>query len=212
MYRPAIFREDRLDVLHALIRAHPLAVLVTSGGGGLMANLIPFTLIEDGNKGTLRAHLAKANDQLAALREGAQTLVVFQGPQAYISPSWYASKAEHGKVVPTWNYVVVQVRGTPRVIDDHAWLLAQLDDLTSAQERSRSAPWKISDAPASFIAAQLNAIAGIEIPVEQIDGKWKVSQNRTDADRRSVQDGLREQGNDDMARLVADRGPSIVPD
>jgi transcriptional regulator len=213
MCRPSIFSEDRLEVLHALMNAHRLATLVTAGVGGLMANLVPFILIETGEKGILRAHLAKANDQLNALREGAEALVIFQGPETYITPSWYASKAEHGKVVPTWNYAVVQARGTPRVIEDHDWLRAQIGALTTAMESSRSTPWKVSDAPESFVAAQVNGIVGVEIPIEHIEGKWKVSQNRTDADRQSVQEGLRREGVcEEMAQLVAHRGPATSPE
>jgi transcriptional regulator len=205
MYQPAAFREDRLEILHALIHTHPLATLVTAGAGGLIANLLPFTLVGTGEKGTLRGHLAKANDQLPALRAGAETLVVFQGPEAYITPSWYASKREHGRVVPTWNYAVVQVRGTPRVIDDPAWIRAQIEDLTSSQENRRPAPWKVTDAPEPFILGQIKAIIGIEIPILAIEGKWKVSQNRSAADRQGVQEGLQQEGiGAEMAKLVAD--------
>ncbi len=203
MYQPAAFREDRLEILHALIRAHPLATLITAGPGSLIANLVPFILADTGGKGTLRAHIAKANDQVNALRAGAETLVVFHGPEAYITPSWYVSKREHGRVVPTWNYVVVQVRGTPRVIDDPAWLRAQIGDLTSAQENQRSTPWKVTDAPEPFIFGQMKAIIGVEIPILTIEGKWKVSQNRSAADRQSVQEGLQHDGMGEMARLVA---------
>src|SRR5690606_10455608 len=123
MYRPPLFKEDRLEVLHKVVGSHPLATLVTAGPGGLDANLIPFTLdATRGEKGTLRAHLAKANDQISVLREAVEAMVIFQGPEAYITPSWYASKPEHGKVVPTWNYVVVQAWGKPEVIDDPEWL------------------------------------------------------------------------------------------
>src|SRR6185437_3048876 len=130
MYQPIAFREERLEVLHALIRAHPLATLITAGKNGLIANLVPFILADTGGKGTLHAHIAKANDQVNALKSGDETLVLFHGPEAYITPSWYASKKEHGRVVPTWNYVVVQVRGMPRVIDDAAWIRAQIGALT----------------------------------------------------------------------------------
>ncbi len=204
MYRPPHFREDRPEVLHALMRAHPLATLVTAGAGGLMANLLPFTLAETGGKGTLRAHLAKANPQLEALRDGAQALVIFQGPDAYISPAWYPAKAEHGKVVPTWNYAVVQARGTPRVIDDPDWLRALVETLTTTHEATRPTPWQVGDAPEPFIAAMLNGIAGLEIPIDSLEGKWKVSQNRAAADRQGVVAGLRQEGGDEaMARLVA---------
>src|SRR5215469_7386096 len=131
MYQPAAFVEDRLPVLHDLIRAHPLATLITAGPGGLIANFVPFILCEGGEKGTLRGHIAKANDQVEALRAGAETLVIFHGAEAYITPSWYASKKEHGRVVPTWNYAVVQARGSPRVIDDPAWLRTQIGALTT---------------------------------------------------------------------------------
>jgi transcriptional regulator len=204
MYQPPAFREERLETLHALIRAHPLGTLITAGTAGLIANLVPFTFADTGDKGTLQAHVAKANDQVDALEAGAETLVVFHGPEAYITPSWYASKKEHGRVVPTWNYVVVQVRGTPRVIDDPAWLRTQIGTLTSQQESQRSEPWKVTDAPEPFIEGQIRAIIGIEIPILTIEGKWKVSQNRSAADRESVYDGLnKEQRNNAMANLVA---------
>ena len=206
MYQPPVFREENLETLHAFIRAHPLATLITAGTGGLLANLVPFTLVDGGPHGTLRAHVAKANDQVAALRSGAATLVVFQGLDAYITPSWYVSKREHGRVVPTWNYAVVQARGTPRVIDDPEWLRAQIQHLTATQEQKRSTPWSVNDAPESFISAQMQAIIGVEIPISEIDGKWKVSQNRPEADRKGVEDGLRNEGiSEEMARLVAER-------
>lgn len=206
MYQPSAFREERLETLHELIRAHPLATLITAGPGGLVANLVPFILADEGDQGTLRAHVAKANDQVGALATGAETLVVFQGPEAYITPSWYPSKKEHGRVVPTWNYAVVQVRGTPRVIDDPAWLRTQIGALTSAQEGKRPEPWKVTDAPEAFIEGQLRAIIGVEIPIVTIEGKWKVSQNRSAADRQGVYRGLEDEGrNEEMARLVGER-------
>ena len=209
MYRPPAFREDRLDVLHAFIRANPLGMLVSAGPGGLMANPIPFLVdAAAGERGLLRAHLARANDQLDALRSGAEVMVLFQGPDAYVTPSWYASKREHGKVVPTWNYATVHVWGTPRVIDDAVWLREQVGNLTDAQEGSRSEPWKVADAPADFIAAQIRGIVGLEIPIARIEGKWKVSQNRPAADQKGVIDGLRQEEpqKGDMADLVEERG------
>ena len=207
MYQPHVFREERLQTLHSLIRAHPLATLITAGSGGLLANLLPFTLVDGGEKGILRAHIAKANDQVDALSSGAETLIVFQGPEAYITPSWYVSKREHGRVVPTWNYAVVQARGTPRVVDDPDWLRAQIRDLTATQENTRSTPWNVSDAPEPFISGQIKAIIGVEIPISKIEGKWKVSQNRSAADRQGVEEGLRQEGvSEEMARLVAQRG------
>ncbi len=207
MYQPAAFREERLETLHALIRSHPLATLITAGPGGLIANLVPFLVVDVGEKGTLRAHIAKANDQADALRAGVETLVVFHGPEAYITPSWYVSKKEHGRVVPTWNYATVQVRGTARVIEDPIWIRTQVEALTSSQESRRPAPWKVSDAPEPFILGQITAIIGVEVPILSIEGKWKVSQNRSAADRQGVQDGIRFEGlNEAMAQLVAEGG------
>lgn len=206
MYVPSSFREERSEVLRCVIRAHPLATLITYGDGGLVANLVPFIFVDTGEKGTLRAHIAKANDQVAPLRAGAETLVVFHGPQTYITPSWYASKQEHGRVVPTWNYVVVQVRGTPRTIEDPVWLRTQIGALTDQQEGGRAVPWSVNDAPEKYVSGLINAIIGIEIPIRTIEGKWKVSQNRPAADRRSIVEGLRVEGaSEEMERLVGER-------
>lgn len=202
MYIPSAFREERLDVMHSLIRAHPLGTLVTADSAGLQANLLPFTLAASNGAGILRAHMARTNEQLAALRNGAEALIIFQGPQAYISPSWYVSAQEHGHVVPTWNYVVVQARGKACVIGDPDWLFSQIEQLTNAQESARPYPWSVSRAPARFIQEQLQAIAGIEIPIDQLEGKWKVSQNRSEADRRAVATALVEHGDAEMAELV----------
>ena len=204
MYRPPPFREDRPDVLHALIRAHPLGTLVTAGPDGLTANHIPFLIEAGGESGVLRAHLARANGQLEALRAGAPALVIFQGPEAYVSPSWYATKAQSQKVVPTWNYVAVHCWGTPRVIDDPAWLRAQIGRLTASQEAGRAEPWAVEDAPEDYIAAQIRGIAGLEIPIDRIEGKWKASQNRSEADRAGVAAGL---GDHPMAGLVGAAKP-----
>ncbi|RDV04273.1 FMN-binding negative transcriptional regulator [Undibacter mobilis] len=209
MYQPPHFREDRIDVQHALIAAHPLGLLITSGPGGLQANPAPF-LIDAGasERGTLRAHLARANPQLAELAAVSECLVVFQGPQHYISPSLYPTKQETGKVVPTWNYITVHAWGTPRVMDNAAWLRQQIDDLTRHNERGQRAPWNVSDAPDTFIAAQIKGIVGVEIPIARIEGKWKVSQNRTAADQQGVAAGLRGLGSeaDMLANEVAARG------
>lgn len=191
MHCPSMFREERLDLLHGLITKHPLATLITAGNNGLIANLIPFTFHFGGEQGILRAHLARGNKQLDALREKAEVLVVFQGPECYVTPSWYPSKAENGKVVPTWNFAMVQIRGIPQVFDDANWVRSQVDEMTNNHESQRAHPWKVSDAPDDFIAAQLKAIVGIEIPIQAIEGKWKVSQNRLPADRQGVIDGLR---------------------
>lgn len=210
MYQPAHFREDRLEVQHALIHAHPLGILVTRGAAGLDANPVPFLLDPAASPlGTLRAHVARANPQWRALDPEQEALVVFQAVDAYVTPSWYAAKREHGKVVPTWNYAIVQAWGRPRLIDDREWLARQIRALTEQQERHRAEPWAVADAPGPFVAAQLKGIVGVEIPIARIEGKWKASQNRPPADRAGVAEGLERQGDDvsrAMARLVRERG------
>jgi transcriptional regulator len=202
MYQPPQFREDRLEVQHGLMRAHPLGLLITGGAAGLTANPLPFHLDAGaGPLGVLSCHLARANPQLADLAEARECLVVFQGPQAYVTPSWYVSKQAHGKVVPTWNYVIVQARGHPRLLDDPA-LRRQLDAITGHQENARSQPWAVDDAPSDFIAAQQRAIVGVEIPISHLEGKWKVSQNRSAADRGGVVAGLNHEGAEAVAALV----------
>jgi transcriptional regulator len=209
MYQPPHFREDRLDVQHDLIRSHPLGLLITSGPGGLMANPIPF-LIDPcaSERGTLLCHMARANPQWRELAAVEECLVVFQGPQDYVTPSWYATKRETGKVVPTWNYATVHAWGKPAVIDDADWLRRQIESLTQAREASRPEPWQVGDAPAAFVAAQIKGIIGVEIPIGRIEGKWKVSQNRPEPDRAGVAAGYRGQGASGipMADLVAERG------
>lgn len=202
MYLPPSFSEDRLEVLHALIKARSLGTLITAGEGGLLANLIPFVLNDNGPYGTLQCHLAKANGQLRALKASSEILVLFQGPDTYMTPNWYATKAISGEVVPTWNYVMVQARGVPRVIDDPVWLRAQIDQLTQSREGTRPSPWTVADAPESYIASQIKGIVGVEIPITKLEGKWKVSQNRTEADRESIAENLRLEGNEIMAKLV----------
>ena len=205
MYLPKHFEETRAEVLHELLRAHPLGLLVSQAGGELQANSIPFMLdAQRGAHGTLVAHVARAN---ALWREAADTpvLVVFQGAQAYVSPSAYPSKAEHGKVVPTWNYIMVQARGRLRAIEDPAWLHALVSRLTERHEANRPAPWEVSDAPLDYVEKMLGAIVGIEIEVEAITGKWKVSQNRSAADREGVARTLAAEGGEAEAMAQAVR-------
>ena len=212
MYCPSPFREDRLDVLHALIRDHPLGLLISHAGTGLLANLLPFVLTtgNDGH-GVLQAHMARANPQWRQI-DGQSVLVVFRGADAYVSPNLYATKNETGKVVPTWNYVMVQARGEARVRDQVDWLTPQLTTLTTEREASRAQPWSITDAPGDYIEAQKKAIVGVEIEIAAIEGKWKVSQNQPEANRRSVVAGF---GGDastrEMAELVSSHG-GLEPD
>jgi len=206
MYQPPHFREDRRDVQHALMRAHPLALLVTFGEGGLTANPVPLILHpEEGGHGVLRGHLARANPQWRTFDPAVECLALFQGAQGYITPSWYATKRETGKVVPTWNYAVVQAYGRLAVVEDAEWLREQVRSLTDRHESTRPAPWAVADAPDDFIRAQLKGIVGIEIAISRVEAKWKVSQNRNGADRAGVAAGLLGEGAEEMAAWVAGR-------
>ncbi len=204
MCEPPLHRQDDLSAQHDLIRRHPLGLLVSHGPQGLVANAIPF-LVDAGAStlGTLRAHVARANGQWRELQAAGEALVVFHDVDHYVSPSWYATKRETGKVVPTWNYVMVQARGAVRVIEDEAWLRRQIAALTLSQEAGRSAPWAVSDAPEDFLAAMVGQIVGLEIEVADIRGKWKASQNRNAADRAGVVDGLSAAGGDAAAAMAA---------
>lgn len=208
MYLPAHFREDRREVQFELVRSHPLGLLVSAGPGGLLANPVPFVAYPEEGAGVLRAHVARANPQWRELAATADCLVVFQGPQAYISPTLYPTKAESHQVVPTWNYATVHVWGRAQVVEDARWLRRQIDDLTQAREGNRPNPWKVADARADFVAAQLKAIVGIELAITRLEAKWKMSQNRNAADRQGVVAGLRAEGGAEqamVARLVAER-------
>jgi transcriptional regulator len=207
MYQPPHHREDRLEVQHALIRAHPFGTLVTLGSEGLIANSIPFVLVPHEPYGMLKGHVARANAQWRESRADIDALVIFQGVDSYITPSWYAEKRESGKVVPTWNYAIVQASGPMRVVEDAGWLSEQIAALTRQSEAGQADPWEVTDAPARFIEAQLKGIVGIEIPIRRIEGKWKVSQNRPAADRAGVVEGLRATGDEAMADLVNASAP-----
>lgn len=197
-------------LMHDLMRSHPLGAWVTHDDGGLAANHIPFLLDPSrGEFGTLMGHVARANPVWQSFSKSVDSLVIFQGPQAYVTPSWYPAKREHGRVVPTWNYVVVHAHGMPRVIEDRDWLVRHVEQQTSVRESGQEMPWKVTDAPTDFIDAMLRAIVGIEIPLTRLTGKWKVSQNRPEADRQGVVNGLLAQGDDAsraMAQIVKNAG------
>jgi transcriptional regulator len=212
MYLPAHFREDRVPVLHQLIRDHPLATLVTLGPEGLAADHIPMEIEPGGELGVLRGHVARGNPvwRTAPL---ADALAIFQTAQGYVTPAWYRTKAESGKVVPTWNYVVVHAAGPLRAIDDPAWLRAFVTRLTDHHEARRrdldgtSEPWRVTDAPDDYVERMLGGIVGIEIPLARLEGKWKMSQNRVAEDREAVVAGLRAAGDPAslaLAELVED--------
>jgi transcriptional regulator len=213
MYIPKHYAETDIAVLHALIGAHPLGAWVTVADGRLLANHIPFLVDRSrGQYGTLVGHVARANPVWQSFSSSTPSVVIFQGPEAYISPSWYPTKQEHGRVVPTWNYAVVHAHGVPSVIEDRQWLLRLVENLTREHEAGRAAPWKVSDAPADYIEKNLGAIVGIEIPISSLEGKWKASQNHPAASRRGVIEGLGETTDHrarEMAELMASQ--SDVP-
>lgn len=206
MYLPPHFAETDETVMRALIAAHPLGLLISSSATDVLANPVPFLVSVKDGATLLRCHLSRANEQWRHIRDGAEVLVVFQGADTYVTPSWYAAKAEHGKVVPTWNYAMVQARGSASVHKGADWLRPQVGDLTDSHETDRPEPWKVEDAPDAFVAAQMRGIVGVEIAVHQLTGKWKVSQNRQEADRRGVHAGLTRDGETGMAALVARYG------
>jgi transcriptional regulator len=203
LYIPAHFNEPRTDVLHDFIRASGLATLVSMTADGMIASHAPLMLDpEPGPYGTLIGHLAKANPHAGAALDSVRTLVIFQGPDGYITPSYYAAKKEHGKVVPTWNYTAVHAYGTLEVFDDPDRLLAVVTRLTDRHEASRAKPWAVSDAPADFVHGMLRGIVGIALPIVRLEGKIKMSQNRPAADIAGVVEGLREDGQDALSRAV----------
>jgi transcriptional regulator len=217
LYLPAQFTETRADVLRALMRARPLCTLVTLRDSGLAANHVPVqTLDEPAPLGLIRGHVARANSLWREYRSGTQALAIFQGPQVYISPAFYPTKAKTGEVVPTWDYAVVHAGGTLRFIEDTQWLRNFVAGLTDTHEAPRSAPWKIDDAPPAYIEKMLTLIVGFEFSITSLDGKWKVSQNRPQADRQGVIENLQGAGDADSREIAAmlaarDAGPESPP-
>lgn len=210
MYNPPLFAEDRIDVLHSFIRQYPLAIIVTCSSGGPEATHAPVILHADvGSKGALHCHFARANDHWKSMQPSTAVLAIFQGSEHYITPSWYLSKQEHGKVVPTWNYVAVHVRGHARLFEERSELIEHLQALTNQNEHAFEKPWSVHDAPKDYVEALSSAIIGIEISIDSIEGKCKLSQNRPESDRKGVVAGLRAINSPqslEMAQLVAQRG------
>ena len=202
MYIPSHFEEQRLEVLQNLVRSHPLATLVVAAHGELGVSHIPLMLEMRGQFGTLVGHVARANPIWQQLGE-VSAVAIFQGPHAYVSPSWYPSKHAHGRAVPTWNYVAVHAHGTPQPIQDRDWLLNQVSRMTAHLEAQQALPWKVADAPADFIERLLANIVGIEMPIATLRGSWKVSQNRSLGDRLGVAAGL-ESREDSQARAMSE--------
>jgi len=210
MYSPPHFQENRPEVLHELMREHPLACLVAHTAQGLQANHVPLMFEPRARSpGALQGHIARANSLWRELKDGAEVLALFQGASHYISPNWYPTKAEHGKVVPTWNYAIVHARGRIAWIHDASWLREFVSKLTDSQERQQKAPWQLTDAPPKYVDQMLGAIIGFEITITELVGKWKLSQNRSAADRAGVVAGLAElpaESSREMAALVEKHG------
>jgi transcriptional regulator len=206
MYQPAHFHVDDLPQMHALMRARSFAAVVSAGSYGLYASHMPTVLKDHGPLGAIEFHLARANPHWKYLAECNEALIIFQGPEGYISPNWYASKAEHQKVVPTWNYAVVHAYGRPEAMQDPDWIRRHVAELTAQQERNELRPWAVTDAPASFIEGMARSIVGFRFAIARLEGKWKMSQNREMRDREGVVQGLRkrELGDDvEMAEIIS---------
>lgn len=205
MYVPPLFKEDRIDVLHDAIRQAGLATLVTLTDAGLIASHVPVLLDpEPAPYGTLLGHLARPNPQAKGAVAGTDALVIFQGPDAYITPSFYETKRQTGKVVPTWNYVAIHAYGPVTFFNDADRLMDVVTRLTDREEGKRAAPWAVTDAPADFVDGMLKGIVGFSLPITRLEGKWKMSQNRPAEDRAGVVDGLTADGRDVVAALVRD--------
>ena len=212
MYLPAHFAEHDTEQLYAMMRTHPLATLITQGSDGSEANHLPLRL--DPADGVLRlvGHVARANPLWREHPVEVPVLAIFHGPQTYVTPSWYPGKQDHGKAVPTWNYVAVHVRGRLRIIEDADWLRAQLDTLVDEHEAGFAEPWHVADAPVDYIEKMISAIVGIEIEITAMQGKWKLSQNQPAANRTGVIAGLHQRNQPDAAAVAALMARRETPD
>jgi transcriptional regulator len=204
MYLPTAFKEERVPVLHDAIGRIKVGTLVTLGAQGLEASHLPMLIDpEPGPFGTLIGHIARGNPQWKRAAPEPEAMVTFLGPNGYVTPAWYETKRETGKVVPTWNYIAVHAYGTPRFIEDRDELLSIVTRLTQTHESGRTAPWAVTDAPADYIDGMLKAIVGVAIPLTRLEGKWKLSQNRNAADIAGVRAGLAQEPGDDAAAMAA---------
>ena len=190
MYVPDNFRIDDRAALHALIRAYPFAALISSGASGLNGTHLPTVLKDEGVHGVVECHLARANPHWKELAEGREALMIFSGPEAYVSPNWYPSKAETHKAVPTWNYAVVHAYGTPEIVKDAAWTRRHVSEISDQQERSEPRPWSLAEAPENYVEMMLRGIVGFRFVISRLEGKAKMSQNREARDRDGVVAGL----------------------
>jgi len=204
MYTPANFRVEHTAEMHAMMRAQPFAILVTDGSDGLTATHLPTVLkLGDGPLGRIECHVARPNPQWRSYAADRDALMIFQGPEAYIRPGWYPSKAEHGKVVPTWNYAAVHAYGRLEAVTDKNWLLAHVTELSAQQEAPYAAPWSTADAPANFLDMLARGIVGLRLTIGRLEGKVKMSQNRPAADREGVVEGLGQRAHGEDAAIAA---------
>ena len=202
MFKPPIFVEEREEIIHDLIHSNSFGTLISIVDGEIAADHLPLLFKPQlCEKGVLQAHISKGNPLWKKHQAGQEVMVIFQGPHHYISPSWYASKAEHAKVVPTWNYAVVHVHGTLKIIENHDWLLNHINQQTDKNEQHYETPWKVSDAPEDYIESQLKGIVGIEIEITRFDGKWKMSQNKNKADKEGIVKGLYDEDNENAKKM-----------
>jgi len=213
MYIPKMYEESRVPVLHELIETYPFASLITKGASGLFASHIPMVLEKDGaSLGRLKCHVSRSNAQWRDFSPEVEALAIFSGTHHYISPTWYRETQETGKVVPTWNYVVVHAHGKLQAIQDRDWLMAHVNNLTNIHEAASPAPWHVSDAPADYIETMVKGIVGLELSIQRLEGKWKVSQNRNERDRDGILkalDKLNTPASQSMKTLVMARCPHL---
>jgi transcriptional regulator len=202
MYVPDHFRVEDVAQMHALMRGRPFAALISGGPLGLYASHLPTVLKEGGSKGVIECHLARANPHWRDLAEGNEALMIFQGAEGYITPNWYPTKAETGKVVPTWNYAVVHAYGRPEVMDDKDWLRRHVGELTAQQETTEARPWQLSDAPDNYIDVMTRGIVGFRFAITRLQGKWKMSQNRQEPDWKGVVEGLNTRASGDDLEIA----------
>jgi len=202
MFQPDHFRVDDLAEMHALMRAHPFAALVSNKPAGLYGTHLPTVLKEEGAHGTIECHLARANPHWKDLAEGNEAMMIFSGVDGYITPNWYPTKQQTAKAVPTWNYAVVHAYGRPAIMKDKDWLLRHVTELSDQQERTEAHPWKVSDAPEGYIDVMMRGIVGFRFEITRLEGKWKMSQNRETQDRLGVMEGLKARASGDDLEIA----------
>jgi transcriptional regulator len=202
MFLPDHFRVEDVPEMHALMRARPFAALVSTTQAGLYGTHLPTVLKDEGAFGTIECHLSRANPHWKDLAEGGEAMMIFQGPDGYITPNWYATKAATGKAVPTWNYAIVHAYGRPEVMKEKDWVLRHVTELSDQQERSEAHPWKVSDAPEKYIDVMTRGIVGFRFEITRLEGKWKMSQNREPQDQVRVVEGLKARATGDDLEIA----------